>query len=106
MQERFFPMPVATVKKEAVAALKSLDFTIHKDAGNEVEASRNRHIGVIIGSGGERVVLQFVVAQQGGQKGTRITAETKKSIVGRLAQKSWTNAVLAQTACMLKDAPR
>ena len=106
-QERFFPMPVASVKKGAVAALESLDFTIHKNAGKEIEASKNRHIGVIIGAGGERVALQFLEAQQGGQKGTRMTAETKKSFVGRLAQKSWTNAVLAQTACMLKkDASR
>lgn len=101
-QARFFPMPVAKVKTAALAALATLDFTIHKDNGNEIEASKKRHIGVVIGAGGEREILHFEAAQQGGQKGTRVTGETKKSFTGRLAQKSWTAAVLAQTACNLR----
>jgi hypothetical protein len=101
-QTRFFPMPVAKVKTATLAALATLDFTIHKDSGNEIEASKKRHIGVVIGAGGEREILHFEPAQQGGQKGTRVTGETKKSFTGRLAQKSWTGAVLAQTACNLR----
>ncbi|HYW46853.1 MAG TPA: hypothetical protein VE959_28560, partial [Bryobacteraceae bacterium] len=80
--------------------------TIHKNAGNEIEASKRRHIGVVIGKGGERVTLRFAEAQQGSQRGTRVTGETRKSVIGRLAQKSWTNAVLAQTACMLRSEGR
>lgn len=99
-QERIFAQSVAVVKKAAVAALKTLDFNIHSDENNAIEASKKRHIGVIVGAGGERVVLRFKAVPQG----TRVTAETKKSFVGRMAQKSWSSAVLAQTACNLKTA--
>jgi hypothetical protein len=105
-QERFFPMPLATVKRAAAEALKTLDFDIHKNTNNEIEASKKRHIGVLIGAGGEREILRFKETQLGNQKGTRVTGETKKTFVGRAAQKSWTNAVLAQTACGLRDASR
>jgi hypothetical protein len=101
-QARFFPMPTAQVKKAAMAALTTLDFTIHKSGGNEIEASKKRHIGVVIGAGGEREILRFSAAEQGGQKGTRVFGETKKNFVGRVTQKSWTAAVLAQTACNLR----
>ncbi len=101
-QERFFPAPVARVKKAVLSALTNLDFTVHKDSGDEIEASKNRHIGVVVGAGGEREILHFEAAKQGGQSGTLVTGETKKSVVGRLAQKSWTGAVLAETACTLR----
>jgi hypothetical protein len=101
-QARFFAKPEAQVKKAALAALATLDFTVHKESGNDIEASKKRHASVIIGAGGERELLHFESAQEGGKRGTRVTGETKKSIVGRLAQKSWTAAVLAQIACNLK----
>jgi len=99
---RFFPAPVSTVRKAALQALKNLDFDIHKDAANETEATKRRHIGVLVGAGGERLVLRFDAVQQGDQSGTRVTGETRKSKFGRLTQKSWTSAVLAQIACNLR----
>ena len=96
-------MPVATVRKAAAEALRTLDFTIHRDSNNEIEASKKRHIGVLVGAGGERVTLLFKAAKQGNVEGTRVTGETKKSFVGRVSQKTWTGAVLAQIAC---DLPR
>jgi len=102
-QERFFPAAVPRVRRAAAAALKSLDFNIHKDAGNQIEATRKRHLGVVVGKGGERVILNFHESQRGGQPGTLVTGQTKKAFVGRLGQKSWTNAVLAQTACVLRE---
>jgi hypothetical protein len=100
-QERFFSMPAARVRQAALLALKNLDFKITRNAGREIEASKKRHLGILIGAGGEKVVLRFEEAQQRGQKGTRVTGETKKNSVLRAGQKSWTNAVLAQTACLL-----
>lgn len=97
---RFFPEPVARVKQAAVDALRTMDFTIHRNDPNEIEASKKRGIGVVVGAGGERETLHFEAAQQGNQQGTRVTGETKKSGVGR--QKPWTGAVLAQIACILK----
>jgi hypothetical protein len=101
-QERFFTMPTARVRQAALVALKDLDFKINRNAGREIEASKKRHLGVLIGAGGEKVVLHFEEAQQRGQKGTRVTGETKKNSVLRAGQKSWTNAVLAQTACLIE----
>jgi len=100
-QQRFFPAPLATVKEATVSALTALEFEVKKDKGQEIEAHKKRHVGVFVGSGGEKVVLRFEEAEEGGQKGTRVTGETKKGFVGRAGQKSWTNAVLDQTGCML-----
>jgi hypothetical protein len=102
VQVRFFPAPVEAVRKAAELALKNLDFTIHVDAAHQMEASKRRHLSAVVGGGGEKLYLRFESAQKGGQNGTRVTGETRKSIVGILAQKSWTSAVLAQIACNLR----
>jgi hypothetical protein len=104
VQERFFPASEEAVRNAAALAFDNLDFTIHSDSGHQMEASKRRHLSAVVGAGGERLILHFSSAQQGGQRGTRVTGETKKSIVGRLAQKSWTSAVLAQIACNLRTA--
>jgi len=53
------------VKRAAGEALRSLDFNLHKDSRNEMEASKRRHISAIVGAGGERLILHFKKAQQG-----------------------------------------
>jgi hypothetical protein len=102
VQERFFPVSEEAVRKAAATAFANLDFIIHRDAGHEMEASKRRHLSAVVGGGAERLILNFSRVQRGGQSGTRVLGETKKSIVGRLAQKSWTSAVLAQIACNLR----
>jgi hypothetical protein len=102
VQERFFPASEDTVRQAALQAFTNLDFTIHSSTAHEMEASKRRHLSAVVGAGGERVILHFSSVHKGGQAGTRLTAETKKSIVGRLAQKSWTTAVLAQIGCNLR----
>jgi hypothetical protein len=102
VQERFYPAPVDAVKKAAEAALEKLDFTIHKDTSRDIEATKRRHIGALVGAGGERMLLRFEKARRGNQTGTLVQGETRKNLVGRLAQKSWTNAVLAQIGCQLR----
>jgi outer membrane biosynthesis protein TonB len=98
-EERFFPMPQDRVRAAVVAALKTLDFTVHKDEGDEIEASKKRHASVVIGAGGEKETLHFAAATQGGKQGTTVSGDTKKRMP---TQKSWTAAILAQTACNLK----
>lgn len=101
-QERFFAAPMPKVKEAVTAALAALEFDVKKDSVNEIEAHKRRHVGVFVGSGGENIVLQLTEAEQEGKKGTRVVGETKKNFVGRAGQKSWTNAVLDQTACILQ----
>lgn len=93
-QSRFFPMPEARVKRAALAALAALDFTIHKESDGEIETNKK--------AGGEREVLRFEAIEQGGRHGTLVTGETKKGLLGRVEQKSWTGAILAQTGCNLR----
>jgi hypothetical protein len=103
LQERFYPASVEEVRKAAAQALVNLDFVIHKNDSHGIEASKRRHLSVVVGGGGEKLVLQYQRAQKGGQSGTMVTGETKKSIVGHLAQRTWTDAVLAQIGCNLRS---
>jgi hypothetical protein len=105
-EERFFAAPPEAVWRAAVSALDNLDFTIHKSSIKGVEASKKRHIGAIVGAGGERVILTLQKAERGGQSGTRVSGETKKNFVGRVTQRTWTDAVLAEIACKLRDTSR
>jgi hypothetical protein len=101
-QERFYPSPLPKVKEAAVEALQALEFEVKKNTKDSLEAHKARHVGVFVGSGGEKVRLDFREDEQNGQKGTMVTGETKKGFVGRAGQKTWTDAVLAQTACILQ----
>ncbi len=105
-EERFFAAPPEMVRRAAAAALASLDFDIRKNSNKEIDASKKRHIGAIVGAGGERVILTFKETDQGGQSGTRVIGQTKKSFLGHMAQKTWTDAVLAQMACKLSESSR
>jgi hypothetical protein len=103
-EERFFAASPDTVRNAALSALDSLDFNIHKKSSKEIEASKKRHLGAIVGAGGERVILTFEASERGGKSGTRVTGQTKKQkIVGYMAQKTWTDAVLAEMACKLSE---
>lgn len=101
VQERFFPGPMAKVKDAVTGALAALEFEVKKDTGDRIEAQKRRHMGVFVGSGGEKVILQLAEVEQDGQKGVKVTGETKKGFVGRAGQKSWTGAILDQTECIL-----
>ena len=102
-RQRFYPAPLASVMAAARAALRSLDFNIHNDTGTEMEASKQRHLSAVVGAGGERLILHFEKSRHGDRPGTLVTGETKKNFVGRVTQKSWTNAVLSQIACHLRE---
>lgn len=100
---RFYPLPEPQVKKAALDALQILDFTVHGEAGNEIDATRKRtKKGAIVGAGGERVTLRIEAITQDGKAGTMVTGATAIPKTGVFAGKSWTGAVLAQIACNLK----
>ena len=102
MQERFLVASEDSVRQAALQAFANLDFTVHRSTDHEIEASKKRHLSAVIGAGGERVILHFSNGKKNGQAGTKVTAETKKTFTGKLAQKSWTSAVLAQIMCNLR----
>jgi hypothetical protein len=102
-EERFFAASPDLVRHAAVSALDSLDFNIRKNSNKEIEATRKRHIGVLWGAGGERVILSFHESSRSGRSGTRVTGQTRKNFVGHASQRTWTDAVLAQMACKLRQ---
>ena len=83
-------------------AFANLDFNVQIDANHEMEASKRGKLNTVVGAGPQRVILHFSSTRQDGRSGTLVTGETKKGLVGRVTQKSWTDAVLAQIACNLR----
>ena len=100
-QARFFAGPLPAVKQALTDALSAFEFKVDKNKADLMEAHRPHHVGVVTGSGGEKLVLHLKETEQDGKKGIEVTAETVKTMVGRLGQKSWTGAVLDQTSCNL-----
>ena len=103
VQERFFPASEDAVRKAAALALTNLDFTVSSDSNHEMQAAKKGRLKAIVGAGSEKVVLHFASTEKDGQSGTRVTGETKKGVVGRVTQKSWTDAVLSQIGCNLRN---
>lgn len=103
VQERFFLASEDAVRKAAALALTNLDFTVSSDSNHEMQAAKKGRLKAIVGAGSEKVVLHFASTEKDGQSGTRVTGETKKGVVGRVTQKSWTDAVLSQIGCNLRN---
>ena len=100
-QSRFFAGPLPAARQALSGALAAFGFKVDKDKADLVEAHRPHHVGVVAGSGGEKLVLHLKETEQDGKKGIQVTGETVKTMVGRMGQKTWTNAVLDQAACNL-----
>lgn len=101
-QERFFPASEDAVRAAALQAFANLDFTIHNSTDHELEASKKGRLNTVVGAGTEKVILRFESTSSNGQNGTKVVGETKRGIMGRVTQKPWTGAVLAQIACNLR----
>jgi hypothetical protein len=95
-QERFFPASEDAIRAAALQAFANLDFTVHNSTAHEMEASKKGRAGT------ERVILRFESTSSNGQDGTKVVGETKRGIMGRVTQKPWTGAVLAQIECNLR----
>jgi hypothetical protein len=95
-QERFFPASEDAIRAAALQAFANLDFTVHNSTAHEMEASKKGRAGT------GRVILHFESTSSNGQDGTKVVGETKRGIMGRVTQKPWTGAVLAQIECNLR----
>lgn len=81
--------------KSALQALTKLDCEIKADTATYVAGFRRRHIGVLVGSGGEtlKIWLEEISATQ-----SRVTVSTSKSLLGIAGQKNWDDEVAALIA--------
>ena len=77
--------------------ISGLDATIYNETENSIEAQRNRHVGVFVGSGGEQLVVRL---QRIDDTKTFVTATTKTGFVGGLGQKAWSCEIVDQMAKM------
>lgn len=77
---------VPEAQKAAVSALSQFDCEIEAQTPNYVQGFRRRHIGLVLGSGGEtlKVWLESISQAQ-----TRVKVKTEKSLVGIAGQKNW-----------------
>jgi hypothetical protein len=81
----------------AKKVLAGIDSTIEKETENQLNAQRNRHIGLFVGSGGEEltVELKAISADR-----TFVSVATKTGFVGGAGQKPWSCQVVDDMVTM------
>lgn len=91
---------LATSKDIALKVLKAIDSTVKKESADSISAQRNRHIGLLVGSGGEEILITLK-AVDGGK--TFVTVATKTGFVGGAGQKAWSCQIVEK---MIEMAPK
>ena len=81
----------------AKKVISGVDATINKETDNSIEAQRNRHIGVFVGSGGEELVVELKKVDD---TKTFVTVATKTGFVGGAGQKAWSCEIVDQMVKM------
>lgn len=78
--------------------LVAVDSTIGEETANSIAAQRNRHVGLLVGSGGEELFVNWksVAADK-----TFVTVATKTGFVGAAGQKAWSCQVVDEMAKMV-----
>ena len=84
-------------KEMAKKVLIAIDSTLTHEAETQLNAQRNRTIGLLVGSGGEElsVTLKPVSSDK-----TFVTATTKTGFVGGAGQKAWSCQIVDELAAM------
>jgi hypothetical protein len=77
---------LARTKDITKKVLTAVDASIESEQPESIKAQRNRHIGLLVGSGGEELFVNWnaVAAQK-----TYVTVATKTGFVGGAGQKAW-----------------
>jgi hypothetical protein len=90
--------PVAKVLEAARQALTTYGCDVKKEKPDYLECTRSRHVGVMVGSGGEKVTVQLT--DKGAE--TRVQIKTGKGFVGRLGKKHWSTPIFGDMMTTLK----
>jgi len=69
-----------------------------KEKADYLECTRDRHVGVFVGSGGEKVTVKL--SAKGNE--TRVEVKTGKGFVGRLGKKNWSTPIFDEMMKTLK----
>jgi len=76
--------------------LAAVDSTVSERTESQIKAQRNRHIGLLIGSGGEELTIELKASP----RGTFVTVATKTGFVGGAGQKAWSCQIVDQIVAM------
>jgi hypothetical protein len=90
--------PMARVLDAIKQALATYGCDIKKDKPDYLECTRDRHVGVMVGSGGEKVTVQLTAKGSD----TRVEIKTGKGFVGRLGKKNWSTPIFDEAMKTLK----
>jgi len=94
--------PAAKVLEAARQALTAYGCELKKEQPDYLECTRSRHVGVMVGSGGEKVTVQLT--DKGAE--TRVQIKTGKGFVGRLGKKNWSTPIFDDMMTTLKGSQR
>jgi hypothetical protein len=92
--------PIARVLDAARQAMATYgcDSKKDKEKADYLECTRDRHVGVMVGSGGEKVTVKL--SEKGNE--TRVEIKTGKGFVGRLGKKNWSTPIFTEMMKTLK----
>lgn len=97
--DRAVAYPMAQVLDAAKQALMTYGCSVKKEKPDYLECTRDRHIGVVVGSGGEKVTVQLSAKDSE----TRVVIKTGKGFVGRLGKKNWSTPIFDEMMKTLKS---
>jgi len=92
--------PMAKVLDAARLAMATFgcDSKKEKEKADYLECTRDRHVGVMVGSGGEKVTVKL--SEKSNE--TRVEIKTGKGFVGRLGKKNWSTPIFNEMMKTLK----
>ena len=92
--------PMDAVQRAVKVGMHTYGFDIKEEKPDYLEGTRSRHVGVVVGSGGEKVTVKL--SPESG--GTRVKIETGKGFVGRAGKKNWSTPIFKEALKVLKGA--
>lgn len=90
--------PMDKVLEAAKQALATYGCNVKKERADYLECTRDRHVGVFVGAGGEKVTVKL--SAKGSE--TRVEIKTGKGFVGRLGKKNWSTPIFDEMMKTLK----
>lgn len=93
-----FAQPLAKVHDAANRALTSVGCEVDEQQNYKVSGSRPRHMGLIVGSGGETVTV-YMLPQ--GEKSTQVWVDTNRTVLGLAGQRNWDESTLNEMKNLL-----
>jgi hypothetical protein len=93
-----YPMAKVLDAARLAMATYGCDSKKDKEKADYLECTRDRHVGVMVGSGGEKVTVKL--SEKGSE--TRVEIKTGKGFVGRLGKKNWSTPIFDEMMKTLK----